>query len=471
MMKILLAISPSPYIRCRWDIRESGETMKYKPFPTRLAYATAILKKHGFDAHIIDGLADELTSKQFIKRFKKIDPDILIWETVASSFEEDLKTMKMLKKIKPKLIMGASGYHATAVPKECLDAGYDYVIVGECDYSILDLVRWLNREIKKFPKGVAAKNHKFTPRPLIQNINELPWPERDELPMNKYNDPKLHGFNVVMISSRGCPWGCNFCTCPTYYGRPNYRMRDPKLIVEEAEFLWNKYKPNELYFDDDNFAVNERHVSNICKEIIKRKLKISWNCMVDAKISFKLLKLMKKAGCTGVTIGAESADDKVLKEMEGKPITRKDIKDFVDYCRKLDLRSHVCWVLGMKGSSKESDLETVRFAINLPSDTLQFSICVPHPGTTLWNWCMKNGYLAIKHWKYIKGNDRCITDLPGYKHEEVEEVRKYAMKLWYKKMLFKRPDLIIFHLYNISKYHGLRSMINVSTKSLKAIFK
>jgi radical SAM superfamily enzyme YgiQ (UPF0313 family) len=351
-----------------------------------------------------------------------------------------------------------------------LKVGYDFVVVGECDYSILDLVRYLNKDIKGFPKGIAAKDHKLVSRPLIENLDELPWPEREELPIEKYNDPKLNGFNVVLISSRGCPYGCTFCTVDVYYGRKNYRMRNNvKDIVNEMEYLWNKYKPNELYFDDDNFAVNEKHVNDICNEIIKRKLQINWNCMVDAKISFNLLKLMKRSGCTGVTIGAESADDNVLKHMEGKPITRKDIKNFVDYCRKLKMRSHVCWVLGMPYSTKESDLDTIKFAIDLPSDTLQFSICVPYYGTPMYKWCLEKGYFETKDWKYFTASDNCIVNLPGYNHKEVEEVLKLAIKMWHRKMLFKRPDVIFFHFYNIYNYQGFRDTAKIALKSLKKL--
>ena len=466
-MKILLANPPGDTLRCRWDIKNKKFSMKYFPFPVRLAYATAVLKKHGYDAHIIDSTAEELSRQQFIKRFKEIHPDLLIWETTATSFYYDVKIMKALKKINPKLMVAASGYHATPTYKECLKAGYDFVIVGECDYSILDLVRYLNKEIKSFPKGVAAKGHNFVPRGLIQNLDELPWPEREELPMDKYNDPKLEGFNVVMVSSRGCPWGCDFCTVDVYYRQKNYRMRNSKDVVDEMGYLWKKYNPDELYFDDDNFTINEKHVSDICNELIKRNLKIKWNCMADAKVSDKLLVLMKKAGCTGITIGAESADDNVLKHMNGKPITRNDIRKFAYACKKLRLRTHLCWVLGMPYSTKESDLDTIKFALEIPFDTLQFSICIPFPGTAMYDKCLKSGYLLDNGWKNIRGNDNCIVDYPGYSHKDIEEMLKYAVRLWHKKILFRKPDIVLFRLYNLYKYQGIKGMIAVSVKRLR----
>ena len=468
-MRVMLANPPGPWLRCRWDIKFTKTSMKYFPYPVRLAYAASVLKENGYDTYVVDATAEEMNRKQFIKKFKEINPDLLIWETTASSFEYDLKTMQRIKDVNPKILIGASGYHATPAYKECLGAGYDFVIVGECEYSILDLVRYLNRETSSFPKGVAAKCYKFVPRELIQNLDELPLPERDELPMNKYNDPKLKGFNLVMVSSRGCPWGCNFCTIKPYYRQSNYRMRSPKLVVDEMEILQNKYHPDELYFDDDNFSVNENHVRSICNELIRRKLKISWNCMTDAKIRFNLLSLMKRAGCSGITIGAESADDDVLKQMEGKPITRKDIQSFVDSCRKLKIRTHICWVLGMKGSSKKSDLDTINFAINLQSDTLQFSICIPYLGTKLYDWCVKNNCLATTDWKNFIASEKGVIDYPNYTHKDVEEMHKLALNLWHRKMLFKRPDILLFRLYNIYKYQGLKNVIKVSKKSLEGV--
>ncbi|MBN2203313.1 MAG: radical SAM protein [Candidatus Aenigmarchaeota archaeon] len=466
-MKILLANPPGLWLRCRWDIKLPKGAANYFPYPVRLAYATSVLKKHGYDAHIVDATASEMTRKEFLKKVREIKPDLIVWETTASSFEHDLKTMKMIKKFNSKIKFAASGYHATPAYNECVNAGYDFAIVGECEYSILGLVRWLNKEEKSFPAGVAAKGQKFRPRPLIQDLDELPWPERDELPMDKYNDPKLHGFNVVMITSRGCPWGCNFCTVETYYRQKSYRMRkDVNDIVNEMEYLWNKYKPDELYFDDDNFSINESHVKKICKELIRRKSKVKWNCMADAKISYNTLKIMRDAGCTGITIGAESADDKVLKQLEGKPITRKDIKEFVESCNKLGLRTHLCWVLGMKGSTKESDRETIEFAINLPSDTLQFSVCMPFPGTRLNKWCKDNDLFVETDWKNFIANTECVVDLPGYTHDQIKENLNLANKLWYRKMVTKRPDIIVFHFYNLYKYKGLKGAAKVLLNSV-----
>lgn len=467
-MKVLLANPPGPWLRCRWDIKISKTSMKYYPFPVRLAYATSVLKKNGYNARIIDATAEELTRNQFIGRFKEFMPDLVVWETTASSFEYDLETMKALRKINPNIKVAASGYHATPAYKECIKAGYDYVIVGECDYSILDLARYLNGDIKDFPKGVVSKNRKLLVRPLIDNLDDLPWPERDMLPMRKYNDPKLHGFNVVMITSRSCPWGCNFCTVGVYYGKKSYRMRSAKDVVDEMEFLQKKYRPNELYFDDDNFGVNQKHVAGICRELIRRKTRINWNCMVDAMIPYKLLRLMKAAGCGGITIGAESADDNVLKEMNGKPIKKEYITRFVEHCRKLKIRTHICWVLGMKGSSKESDFETIKFALNLPSDSLQFSICVPYLGTPLYKWCESDGRFFTKDWKNFLGSDKCIMDLPGYTHSEVEEMHKLAGKLWYRRML-RKPNVLFMHLYNIYRYQGFKGLYNVTKKSIKMV--
>ena len=467
-VKILLANPPGPWLRCRWDIKFGEGKNRYFPYPVRLAYATSLLKKNNYETHLIDATAEELTREQFIEIFKKIDPDLVVWETVASSFDYDIETMKILKKIKPKTLIGVSGYHASAAFKECVESGYDFAIVGECEYSILELAQWIDKKIKKFPPGVFMKGHKFKVRELIKNIDELPWPERDSLPMKKYNDPKLKGFNVVLISSRGCPWGCSFCTVPVYYGRPNYRMRDPKDVVAEMKYLWEKYKPDELYFDDDNFAVNEKHVIDICEEIKKQNLKIKWNCMIDASVKLDLLVKMKEAGCSGITIGGESADDNVLKHL-GKPVKRKNIEEMVKFAEKIGLRTHVCWVLGLPYSSKESDKETIDFAINLPSTTLQFSICTPFYGTKMQKWCEENNYFAVKDWKNFIANQKCVINYPNYSKEEIEELYSYARRAWRIKML-KSPKAIFLHWYNIYKYKGLLEIPRSSLRTLKSIF-
>jgi len=186
-------------------------------------------------------------------------------------------------------------------------------------------------------------------------------------------------------------------------------------------------------------------------------------------VSDSLLVLMKKSGCTGITIGAESADDNVLKHMKGKPITRQDIKKFAYACKRLKLRTHLCWVLGMPYSTKESDMETIKFALEIPFDTLQFSICIPFPGTEMYDWCLENGYLIKNGWKNIKGNDRSIVNYPRYSSKEIKDMQDYALRLWHKKMLFNRPDIVFFRLYNLYKYQGIKGMITVSLKNLREL--
>lgn len=195
---------------------------------------------------------------------------------------------------------------------------------------------------------------------------------------------------------------------------------------------------------------------------------MKWNCMADAKISKRLLRIMKDEGCTGITIGGESADDSVLKHV-AKGIRRKDIVEFVDNCKKLGIRTHVTWVLGLPHATKESDIETVKFAIDLPSDSLQFTICTPQLGTEFYEWCEKNNYFATTDQSKFLASDKCVIDRPDYSHEDVEEVHRLAGKMWYRKMLFRKPSTLLFHLYNIYKYQGLRGVVTISIKGLKDV--
>jgi len=277
----------------RWPhIKIKKEQLPYYPFPFFLAYAAAMLKEAGHQVHLKDCIAEELDGNDFRRYFERIKPEIAVFETSTPSIYNDLAWTKAIKK-ETSAITVLTGPHASAMPNELLKNGFvDYVIRGEYEGVLLRLVETIARRNNISPvKGLYYRKGKKISEggwaELIKDLDSLPYPLREQLPVTKYIDPFCkHTPNLQMISSRGCPHQCIFCLeSHNYYGGPNYRPRSPKNVVDEIEYLIKNYHVKEIYFDDSSFTINQKRVVEICKEIMKRNLRIFWSCMADSSLS------------------------------------------------------------------------------------------------------------------------------------------------------------------------------------------
>ncbi len=276
----------------------------YIPFPFFMAYATSLLKKHGIEALLIDAIAEGLTDEAFIHRVRGYQPDLILIETATASIDVDLKVAEQLKAALSPDSIGAvcdgvsiafSGTHATVMKESLLKEHeyIDFILYGEYEFTLLELVSCLqNGANPETVQGLAFRRDGevvVTPkRPTVENIDELPWPERVSLPMYNYND-QFAGMpypNVQVMASRGCPYQCIFCMWPQIlYDSTKYRTRSPKDVVDEIEWLIDYYGFKAFYFDDDTFNIGKKRILAICDEIKKRGMGVPWSAMARADTS------------------------------------------------------------------------------------------------------------------------------------------------------------------------------------------
>jgi len=462
-MRVLLLNPPGPVLKAgtRWSSKIKERGLRYNPFPFFQGYAAAVLRENGHEVAVLDCVTLEKDRKDLYRYIDQFKPDLIAMETTITSYGYDLETSKQVDC--PIVIIGM---HATSAPEMCLK-DYNYVCIGEYEYSLLELVNYLEGN-GKFPVGVVSKEHpQVTRRPLIGNLDDLPWPARDLMPIEKYNEPIAKGFNVVLVSSRGCPWHCSFCQVLTFYGKSNFRTRSSANVVDEMEFLWNEYKPDELYFDDDSFSASPKHVKGICNEIIERGLDIQWGCMGLANISIELLELMAKAGCKLFKFGVEAIDPEVLAKIP-KPITKEHVERIVKACKKYGIRSHPTFMVGLPGSTKEKDLEMIKFAMRLHPSTLQFSVATPFPGTKFYEEAEKNGWLITNNWDDFGGTSVVIS-YPDYDEGEIEKNFALGWKTWNRHILIHQPHTIWHHLSGVYRREGLLRTLQIIKLGLKNV--
>lgn len=241
-----------------------------------------------------------------------------------------------------------------------------------------------------------------------------------------------------MITSRGCPLDCSFCTIHSIWGK-KVRFRSPKNVANEIEFLVREYGVEEIHFEDDNISIDPARMKEICEEIIRRKLDITWtapNGMYAHTLNRDLLKIMKESGCYRVSIGIENGNQDFLKSVLNKALNLEKVKSVVRDLKILKIESTGFFILGVPGETRSTMKETVEFAKSLDLDDVIFSIYSPYPGTKLYKLSMSRGYIPadIEYARFK--NKYCTLNTEFLSAKEVERYRNRALfELQVNKML------------------------------------
>ncbi|MHC4122173.1 MAG: B12-binding domain-containing radical SAM protein [Planctomycetota bacterium] len=459
----------------RWPaLRKKDRSMPYFPFPYLLACAKAILKKEGMDVHIKDAIAEEITQDECMAYVENLKPDLLLVEAFTPSIYIDLSFVKEAK-LKTGCFIALCGAHPTSLASDMLkDDFVDFVLLGEYDYTLRELCLFLSQHRKDFDKikGLAYKENdliKINPgREVIMDLDEIPIPNRDELPVSKYNEPLSKYYpNARIVTSRGCPYNkCIFCVEPFMYGR-EYRKRSIRHVFEEIDMLIKKYGVKEIDFDDAIFTIPR--AKEIAQEILRIDMKIAWSCWIDWNINLEQLELLKRSGCIAVKFGVESANAQILTSI-GKSIYIDNIKRLIKNCQKLGILSHGSFMLGLPGETKKSIKETINLAFSLGLNVCQFSIATPLPGTQFYEMVLKNNWLVTRDWTRFEGVGSCVVEYPDCSREDIlngiEEVGRRKVK-----QFLRNPVIALGFIWKLYRMKGFRGFYNEILNKGKFVLK
>lgn len=412
--------------------------------PLGIAYMAGVLQENNIDVEILDASAEDMDFKDVEKELLKRKPDLVALTALTPTIGRALETAQVVKKTLPDSIVVMGGYHPTFNFIETLeDENVDIVIRGEGEYIMLNLVQALeNQSSLHDVKGIVFedKNSKeivVNPEaPLIQDLDELPFPALNLLPMEKYRLLDMDTHMTTMITTRGCPMQCSFCSSAAMHGK-KIRERSVENIVDEIEYLKTNYDIDTIAFMDDTFTLKKRKVMAICDEILKRNIEIMWGCTsrVDT-LDEKLLKKMKEAGCITIFIGVESADQQQLDNM-CKNTTIAKIENAFKIAHKLKIRTIASVALGMPGDTKEIMNKTVKFVHKLKPNYAIYSLATPYPGTRFYKEAFEKNLIKIKDWsKYT-----LITPILETIDCSLNDMRKIQAKAFMK--FYLRPHYII----------------------------
>ncbi|MBF0244620.1 MAG: radical SAM protein [Planctomycetes bacterium] len=412
------------------------------PFPFFLAYSTSLLRGAGFSALVVDAIAEGMDDDAFFQKMCDFSPDVVFLEVSAASQSADLAVLRRTRELfGPDVRIVFAGVHHDLASPDILarHPELDFAISGEYEFPLLALVRALsdNTDLAGIP-GLAYRTASgeplATPRGAPQfDLDVFPWPERDMLPMERYNDRPggIPAPSLQVIASRGCPFGCVFCAWPQImYGGPSYRTRSPKDVVDEIEHCIRRYGCNSFYFDDDTFNVGKPRILDLCAQIKQRRLGLPWAIMARADtMDREMLESMKDAGLTALKYGVESGSQDVLKKA-CKGLNLDKVRQTVAITRELGIHYHLTFMFGLPGETEETARQTMNLALELDADSAQFSIATPFPGSRFHDELLRKGHLMSANLDEYDGYHNAVVRTDALSHEQILALHGEATRAW-----------------------------------------
>lgn len=444
----ILLIYPPLSVKERYGNRKIGQSGGHLP-PLGIASIAAYLKERGYSVGLIDALALDMTDEDICQYIAIHKPKAVGLSALTSMFHRAVILATVIKERFPDVLILIGGQHATIIGEEILKGRecFDLLVYGEGEATVSELMeiyresgydknRLLSSLLVEQVKGLILKKGNLVVRtqyrePIV-DIDSLPFPARDLLPMDKYI-PLPNQYKrlpvVHMVSTRGCSYPCSFCSASAVFGK-KVRKKSPERVISEIKHVMERYKAREISFWDDTMTINKNWMMEFCDRIISEKVDITWTCYGHVNtVTKEVLLKMKEAGCFNIFYGYESGDQGLLNTI-AKGTTLDKIRQVNQWTKEAGIEIRASFMLGLPGETPELARKTIVFAIELEPDYAQFSLTTPYPGTTLWQQAKAHGDLKTDFSEY---HGWSAVFLPqGYKNrEELSSMEKEAMRRFY----------------------------------------
>jgi anaerobic magnesium-protoporphyrin IX monomethyl ester cyclase len=408
---------------------------KHPPFmPLGLGYLAAVLEKNQCEVDVIDCQVLGLSYEEVKSELGKRKPDIVGLTSTTLTYKSALRIAEIAKEVHPNCLTVLGGCHVTFWDDKALQECpcLDVVVRKEGENTVVELVeRWGEGRDFYDVLGVTFRRGgeivRNPDRPYIEDLDSLPFPAHHLWPVDRLE--KYGKVIFPLMTSRGCVFWCKFCSAVRMFGR-RFRMRSPKNVVDELEFLQKNYGADTFTFYDDAFTVDQSRVEGICREIHNRKLRITWDCgtRVDM-VTKELLQKMKEAGCVAVWLGVEAGSQQIIDAM-GKGFTPDTTKKAFKLAKEVGLMTIASVVFGFPGETRKSAWETIKLVEEISPDDIGYYIATPYPGTPMADYVKKMGWLRVTDFdKYDTATP--IFELPTLSMDELREIREQAFRRFY----------------------------------------
>lgn len=443
MAKVVLVNPPHPA-----ELRYGHGIDKVAPILPSLGllYVAAVLEKAGYQPIIADGILEGWTFEDTVRSVMAHEPEIIGITAWTSNFHRVQALCTEFRKTTDRpIILG--GPHPSMHPEESAsDPNIEAVVIGEGELTAPDLVDVIVRTsradraeaLAKVPgiafRGPDGEVRKTEKRPLIQDLDEIPFPARHLIDMGRYRGGPQHAKRfptATMITTRGCPFSCTFCDAIMIWTR-KYRQRTVDNVLEEIQYLQERHGVRDIGFWDDLWGLNKNWVREFHRKVKERKIDITWSCecRVDT-VNPELLGMMADSGCWCIFYGVESMDEEIL-EIINKDTNLEKIENAMRWTKEAGIEIRANFIVGLPKETPAKMKAMLPRIRRLDLDYVKFNILTPYPGTPLYHE-VKSGKWGkmTEDWDRLTGY--FATFVPdGYKNlDEVQEMQRYLRRGYY----------------------------------------
>jgi len=423
---------------------QTAEPIWCPNLPIGIAYLTAVLEKSGYDVTVIDCPALGIDHENLGAKIATIEPSVVGITSVTPMIQSALLAAHVAKEKCPNTIVILGGPHVTFMDEQILSENpeVDVVVRGEGEQTLLELMRHVSNfgDLHEIA-GITFRNNgriiRTPNRPFIQNLDELPRPAYEQLPLKKY---QLFGKTILPImTSRGCPFRCSYCVSSRLNG-VKFRARSPKNVVDELEWLRDTHGADAFSFYDDAFTFDIERAGKICEEIKNRNIGLPWDCQTRVdRISKEVLVKMREAKCQLVSFGVESGSQKIL-DAVNKRTTVEQNERAIGWAKEVGISVSISVIIGYPGETPDTLKQTMDFIRKVEPDYVYLCLATPYPGTALRELVKELGWNMSIEWSQYDLQTP-IFENPLLPNDELLEARKEFYNNFYSPKYILRQSL------------------------------
>jgi radical SAM superfamily enzyme YgiQ (UPF0313 family) len=434
--------------RCQEREEVLGTT---KP-PYTLALAAALLRNQGHDVRLVDLTATRTSVAELIARLdaEKFSPTLIVFPSTTPTADADAAAMAQLK-ARYGAPLVSFGPHASTAPEASMQraAAVDAMLVGEPEDGLLAVAALGSVDaFDQVPNLTFRRDGAIVPHRAHGSFTgflDAPYPAWDLLDLSVYSLPVVNKSYVLVETSRGCPYSCDFCVAPIHQGH-KFREKSAKTLVDEIERGYRDFGLTFFYLWGDTVTLNVKSFSAFCEELIARNLPIQWfgNARADNLTDPAFVKRLRQAGCWMLALGIETESEETRKDMM-KRLEGQKIRAALTNMRAAGIRSFAFFIMGYPGDTPASLDRTVEYAIGLDPDFANFYPAVPYPGTELYSKAKRDGLLVADDWTRMEYSYYLLAG-NGLDERNVMAAINRA-----KRRFYLRPQYLIRHAGDVAR--------------------
>ena len=432
------------FVNPNYDEPRVLKFMGLPSIPLGMAIVAACVEQAGFEVNVVDAFGYRHSIEKTIEEVKKTKPDYVGISCVTCNIDYGIQIAQALR---PQAKVILAGTHPSLDPKPLIEFA-DFVVFGEGEKTVVEILQ--GKELSEIDGLIYMENGQVKrnrPRDVEKNLDNLPFPARHLFPMDKYKQFGTMTF-ASMMTSRGCPMRCDYCTISRLY--PVWRGRSPKNVVDEMELLINEYHVKGISFVDEDFLVDLPRALAICDEIEKRNLKVWWGMQgrVDRLPDLEIMKRFARAGCECLLFGIESSQEKTMKNLN-RDIPNNLFFKARELGKNSGMRVAISSILGFPGETVNDVKKTIDFVLEMDPDYVFFGVPTPFPGTRFYEACEDEGLIKERNLKRYTIMSP-IIETEKISLSESQKLLNYAYRRFYFRPI-KMLQKVFFEIKRLDK--------------------